>query len=494
MSEIAIGKTSDGRTIALPLQMATKHALITGSTGMGKTVTLQRIAEEFSRAGVPVFAADVKGDMSGMAAKEPNEKAMLRCKGIGYPYRPRSFPVQFWDLFGTHGTPIRTSVQDMGAELMARMLGLNATQAGALAIAFKKSDDEKEWMLTLDDLRWTLDDMLDQREDVCKKYGNITAASITTIQRNIMALEAQGGAELFGEPPFNICDLMRVHSDGLDMGDITGIINLIHADKLMEAPKLYATFLLWLLTELFRVLPEAGDLDRPKMVFFFDEAHLLFRDAAPALVQQIERLVRLVRSKGVGVFMVTQSPMDIPDAVLAQLGTRIQHCLRAYTPKDQRMVRASANAFRQNKKIDIQAAITTLGIGEALVSVLDPEGIPTIVEKVMIIPPSAKIGPVDDIVRRTAITNSEMYAKYRYGLEDMASALNFKNRMRVARGLDSIVFTGNYQEGQYRSYVPNLDPPKGPPRKTRRFYLWQLFKWSSVLAGLYTAYAVYGSI
>lgn len=478
MTDIEVGRA--GKTvISLPLCVANRHGLVTGSTGTGKTVTLQRLAEQFSSAGVPVFAADVKGDLSGVGASRVEDKAVARSSATGAPYRPTAYPVEFWDIFGLEGLQIRTSVQSMGAELLARMLGLNQTQEGTLAIAFRKSEDDQDWMLTLDDLRWTLDEMLEAREDICKKYGNITSASISTIQRQILALESQGGSNLFGEPPFLISDLIRLSPDG------RGIINLLSADKLLEAPKAYATFLLWLLTELFRKLPEVGDIDKPKIAFFFDEAHLLFRDAPPALIQQIERLVRLVRSKGVSVWMVTQSPADVPDSVLAQLGNRIQHALRAYTPKDQRMVRASAQAFRENRSVDVKKAITEMAVGEALVSLLDPAGVPAKVERVMISPPMAQIGPISTEERGVILMRSSLKSIYFYGAGE-ASVLTFKNRMRAERGLPEVSPVTEWQPGEFQNYLPSI-PSVVPPTLGRLYYARKLVFWSSILiaAGIF---------
>jgi DNA helicase HerA-like ATPase len=466
-NKILVGK-SGARAVELDLTMACRHGLVTGSTGTGKTVTLQRLAEEFSAAGVPVFAADIKGDLSGIAERRAEDKALARSQAIGLPYRPQSYPCAFWDIYGDSGLQIRTSVQAMGAELISRMLDLNQTQAGTLAIAFRKSEDDREWMLDLDDLRWTLDEMLEHREDVCRKYGNITTASISTIQRHVLALEQQGGHNLFGEPPFDIQDLLRLAEDG------RGVVNLLAAERLLESPKLYATFLLWLLTELFRVLPEAGDLNRPKIAFFFDEAHLLFRDAPPALIQQIERLVRLVRSKGVSVWMVTQSPTDVPDGVLAQLGNRIQHALRAYTQKEQKMVRASAAAFRENRGVDVKAAITTMGVGEA---------------RIMVAPPQAQIGPIPTLARD--MHESDLYRKYFYSAVSMASAAVFKNRMRAERGLSPLSTMQEWKPGEFQAYVPELVP--SPSRAAtiamrRRAASLDLLKWSAVLVALYLAF------
>lgn len=433
MRQIDIGTTADGRTISLPLKRANRHGLVTGSTGGGKTVTLQHLAEQFSAAGVPVFASDVKGDLSGIATHCPTE---------------------FWDLFGTHGLPIRTSVQEMGCELLARMLRLNDVQEGTLAIAFKKAEDEADFLLTLDDLRYALMDMLDNRETVSTKYGNVTASSINSIQRNLLTLESQGGQNLFGEPGFDIQDLMR--AEWQPGQDVRGVVNLLHADKLMEAPKLYATFLLWLLTELFRKLPEVGDTDKPTMIFFFDEAHLLFTDAPKNLIQQIERLVRLVRSKGVGVFFVTQSVSDVPQTVLSQLGTKIQHALRAFTPKDQAIIKATAAAFRENRGVDVRKDITTLPVGVAFVSVIDEDGIPTKVERVSIGKPVSQIGAIDALQREVILKARPLRQNYSYGHTAGEAAKIFDNRMRQVRGLRPISGNGDWSEGKYAEYVPNL--------------------------------------
>ncbi|MGB3338706.1 MAG: helicase HerA-like domain-containing protein [Devosia sp.] len=409
---INIGQTNAGQTIGLPLRFANRHGLITGATGTGKTVTLQRLAEQFSAAGVPVFAADIKGDLSGIATNAP---------------------VTFWDVFGEKGHPIRTSVQEMGPVLLARMLNLNETQAGTLAIALKRAEDQADYLLTLDDLRWQLQDMQDDRETVCQVYGNITAASIATIQRNVLTLEQQGGARLFGEPPFQITDLMRFVGD-------KGAVNLLHADGLMEAPKLYATLIYWLLTELFRKLPEIGDVEKPRLVFFFDEAHLLFNDAPKHLLESIERIVRLVRSRGVGVYFVTQSPSDVPDGVLAQLGNRIQHALRAYTPKEQRFVKAAARAFRPNAGVDVEKAVLEMGLGEALVSTLIGDGVPMPVERIRVALPSGQIGPISDLERSVLIEQSAFRVTYPAMVEGQRHIWEFQNRQRVARGLDVVPF------------------------------------------------------
>lgn len=451
MTAIPIARTASGKTVSLPLQFANRHGLITGATGTGKTVTLQRLAEEFSRQGVPVFAADAKGDLSGIgAAGDGNSPTGARGKTLLDNWRPEKFPVQFWDLYGAHGLPIRTSVTDMGAQLLSSMLNLNDAQSGAIEIAFRKADSEQSWMLTLNDLRWQLNDMLEERETVCRQFGNVTASSISAIQRNILALEAQGGDRLFGEPAFDIADLMRLDGDG------RGVVNLLHADKLLEAPKLYATFLLWLLTELFRRLPEAGDLDKPRLVFFFDEAHLLFTDAPKPLLQSIERLVRLVRSKGVGVYFVTQTPTDVPDSVLEQLGNRIQHALRAYTAKSLRKINAAADALRPNPAVNARAEITTLGIGEVLISLMEADNVPARVEKAKILPPAGQVGPISELERRVSIEATPLFARYSATMGEREAAHQFSNRVRLTRGLDPLPPpTGReWQEGDYLQFVP----------------------------------------
>ena len=459
---IRIGRT-DTAEIALLPRLANRHGLVTGATGTGKTVTLQRLAEQFSALGVPVFAADVKGDLSGIAAAgDPDGKPAARAASMGQPFAPAGCPTTLWDIFDVHGLPIRSSVHAMGPQLLSSMLDLNATQSGAMEIAFRKARDENEFMLTLDDLRWALNDMLEDRETVCRQYGNITASSISAIQRGILALEAQGGHALFGEPPFDVRDFLRVQ-------DGRGVVNLLHADQLLEAPKLYATFLLWLLTELFRQLPEVGDLDKPKLVFFFDEAHLLFRNAPRPLLDSIERLVRLVRSKGVGVFFVTQSPADIPDPVLAQLGNRIQHALRAYTPKDRRLVKASADAFRPNPKLKVAQEITDMPIGTALISVMQDDGAPTMVEKVRVYPPVSQIGPISEFERRALIDNSPLAPTYARRFEDGQMHREFITRMRATAGLPAIEHSGEtWQEGDYLKHIPRLPAPEPDrPRRSR---------------------------
>ena len=388
--------------------MANRHGLIAGATGTGKTVTLQVLAEGFSRHGVPVFLADVKGDLSGLSqAGETKPKLLERARTIGIAdFAPRGCPTLFWDLFGAQGHPIRATVSDMGPLLLARLLDLNDTQEGILNIAFNFADDEGLLLLDLNDLRSLLTHLADHAGELKTRYGNIGGTSVGAIQRSLLALEQQGADRFFGEPMLDLVDLMHTDFSG------QGVISILAADKLMQTPKAYATFLLWLLAELFEELPEVGDLPQPKLVFFFDEAHLLFNDAPKALVQQIEQVVRLIRSKGVGVYFVTQNPLDIPDAILGQLGNRVQHALRAFTPRDQKAVRAAAQTLRANPALDAEAAITELGVGEALVSLLDAKGTPGIVERALICPPASRIGPATPEERRQVMERSPLRGKY----------------------------------------------------------------------------------
>ena len=464
-SAIEIGQTDAGKMVSIPLAMATRHGLITGATGTGKTRTMQLMLEEFSRAGVPTFAADVKGDVSGIAALGDAASGFReRAAKLGAEWAPTAFPAAFWDIFAVHGLPIRTSIQAMGAGLLSRMLGLNPTQEGAMEIVFRKAEDDQAWMLTLEDLRWSLNDMLEEREEVSKRYGNVTASSIAAIQRNLLALESQGGDRLFGEAPFDIADFMRVDADG------RGVVNLLHADKLMEAPKLYATFLLWLLSELFRRLPEAGDLEKPKLVFFFDEAHLLFKDAPKNLVQQIERLVRLVRSKGVGVYFVTQSPLDVPANVLEQLGTRVLHAMRAHTAASLKTIRAAADTIRPNKAIKTREVLPVLGMGEALISVIGDDNVPTMVERVRILPPTGQIGPISDLERSAIIEGSDLGRKYRATVPAAEASYAFIRRMKEQRGIDPGLDTGPapYEPGLYLKYLPEVVEEREGPGTVRR--------------------------
>ncbi|RDE10511.1 helicase HerA-like C-terminal domain-containing protein [Pelagibacterium lacus] len=383
----------------LPLSFANRHGLVTGATGTGKTVTLQILAEGFSRAGVPVFCADIKGDVAGLSqAGEPQDFLAERAATIGFDdYQYTDFPVIFWDLFGRQGHPIRTTVSEMGPLLLSRMLDLNATQEGILNATFKLADDEGLLLLDFKDLRSLLAHVAERRTELSARYGNISTASVGAIQRALLVLEQQGGEQFFGEPALSISDLMRTDSRG------RGYISVLAADELMLAPRLYAIFLLWLLSELFEELPEVGNPDKPKLVFFFDEANLLFDEAPDALRNKIEQVVKLVRSKGVGVYFVTQNPADIPEPVLAQLGNRIQHALRAYTPREQKAVRIAAQSFRPNPAFDTAEVITQLGTGEALVSVLEGKGVPSVVGRTLIRPPSSRMGPIGT-AERDAVT------------------------------------------------------------------------------------------
>jgi len=388
-------------------QMANRHGLITGATGTGKTVTLQTLAEHFSSIGVPCFMSDVKGDLSGISqpgggnAKVAERVGMLKLEGFEH----QGYPVTLWDPFGEAGHPVRATVSDMGPLLLSRMLDLNETQAGVLNLVFKVADDNGLLLLDLKDLRSMLAFVGDNAKEFTTEYGNVSPASIGAIQRGLLALESQGGEQIFGEPMLNIADLIQT-----DRG--RGVINILSADRLMQSPKLYATLLLWLLAELFENLPEAGDLDKPKLVFFFDEAHLLFSDAPDALVEKIEQVVRLIRSKGVGVYFVTQNPADVPDKVLSQLGNRVQHALRAFSARDQKAVRAAAETMRDNPELDEAAVITELGVGEALVSFLDEKGRPGVVERAFIVPPQGQIGPITDVQRRQLMQASLVAGVY----------------------------------------------------------------------------------
>ena len=392
----------------LALKYANRHGLVTGATGTGKTVSLQVMAEGFSRAGVPVFCADVKGDLSGIAMKgEPKDFLASRAETIGFDdYVFESFPTMFWDLFGQQGHPIRTTVSEMGPLLLARMLGLNDTQEGVLNIAFKLADDEGLALLDLKDLRALLIHMDERDKEISATYGRVSSASIGSIQRALLVLEQQGGENFFGERALDIADMMRTDRDG------RGYVSVLAADQLMQAPRLYATFLLWLLSELFEELPEVGNPDKPKLVFFFDEAHLLFDEAPKALLDKVEQVVKLVRSKGVGVYFVTQNPADIPEEVLAQLGNRVQHALRAYTPREQKAVRVAAETFRANPEFDTAEAITQLGVGEALVSTLEQKGVPSIVGRTLMRPPSSRMAPITPAERESIIAMSPVSGLY----------------------------------------------------------------------------------
>src|SRR5438477_5841794 len=391
----------------LTLGLTNRHGLVTGATGTGKTVTLQVLAEGLARAGVPVFAADIKGDLSGIsAAGEAKDFILQRAKQMDLAFQPDEFSTIFWDVFGEQGHPVRATVSEMGPLLLSRMMDLNDVQEGVLNVAFRVADEQGLLLLDMKDLRAILSYIADHAADLTTQYGNVSKATVGTIQRQLLVLENQGGPKFFGEPALELKDFMKVDSDG------RGTINILAADKLMESPRLYATFLLWLLSELFQVLPEVGDPEKPKLVFFFDEAHLLFNDAPKALMDKIEQVVRLIRSKGVGVYFVTQNPLDVPDKVLAQLGNRVQHALRAFTPRDQKAVRAAAETFRANPKLDTATVISELGKGEALVSFLEGNGTPSMVERCMVRPPSARVGPVTPDERKGVVMKSPVKGKY----------------------------------------------------------------------------------
>ena len=411
--------------LALLPALANRHGLITGATGTGKTVTLQVLAERFSSIGVPVFMADVKGDLSGLAAPgADSDKLKQRLQSLGInDWTPERFPVTFWDVTGEQGHPVRATVSDMGPVLFSRLLKLNDIQSGVLQLVFKIADDQGLLLLDLKDLRAMVQHVGDCAKEYTTEYGNVSAASIGAIQRGLLALEQQGGERFFGEPMLDIADLMQ--TDGAQNGK--GVINILAADKLMASPAVYSTFLLWLLSELFESLPEVGDPEKPRMVFFFDEAHLLFNDAPPALLEKIEQVVRLVRSKGVGIYFVTQNPLDIPDKVLGQLGNRVQHALRAFTPRDQKAVATAAQTLRPNPAFDAAAVITELGVGEALISFLDEKGRPHIVERAFILPPASRIGPLTAAERQAVIQASLVYGVYEKTVDRESAFEKLKN-------------------------------------------------------------------
>jgi len=420
---IFVGKGSKPEVLTLAL--ANRHGLVTGATGTGKTVTLQVLAEGLSRAGVSVFAADVKGDLSGISeAGEAKEAFVARAKSLGLDYEPDQFPVVFWDLFGEQGHPIRATISEMGPLLLSRLMDLNDVQEGVINICFRVADEQGLVILDLKDLRAVLGFISDHAAELTVQYGNVSKATIGTIQRQLLVLENQGGSKFFGEPALALKDFICTDRDG------RGFVNILAADKLMESPRLYATFLLWLLSELFEELPEVGDPPKPKLCFFFDEAHLLFNDAPKALLDKIEQVVRLIRSKGVGVYFVTQNPLDVPDKVLAQLGNRVQHALRAFTPRDQKAVRAAAETFRANPKLDTAKVIMELGKGEALVSFLEGNGTPSMVERCMIRPPSARLGPITPEERKALIASSPVKGKYDQAIDSDSAYEELQRRMQ----------------------------------------------------------------
>ncbi|MDL2313911.1 DUF853 domain-containing protein [Desulfovibrio sp. OttesenSCG-928-C14] len=426
---------AEGQGIYLEPGMANRHGLITGATGTGKTVTLQTLAESFSQMGVPVFAADMKGDLSGVAETGGNKSSVTKRVGAwglearGFAYQ--GFPVQFWDIFGARGTPVRATMEDMGPLLLARLLDLNDTQSAVLTVVFRIAKDEELDIVDLKDLRTVLEYAALNADKYSVKYGNIAKASIASIQRGLATLEHDGAELFFGEPALDINDFMQTEGG-------KGVINILAADALISSPKLYSSFLVWLMTKLFEVLPEAGDLPKPKLVFFFDEAHLLFSDAPKVLLDKVEQVVRLIRSKGVGIYFITQTPSDIPDSILGQLGNRVQHALRAYTPRDQKALKAAAQSFRANPAFDTEKAIAELGVGEALVSFLDVKGAPAPVERASVLPPQSQIGPLDEAKRQELIKQSLVYRYYsraedRVSAYEILSAQLSENRDEKAR-------------------------------------------------------------
>nr|WP_314528712.1 helicase HerA-like domain-containing protein [uncultured Brevundimonas sp.] len=422
-----LGQSDAAQPENLLFNRANRHGVVAGATGTGKTVTLQIMAQGFSDAGVPVFCADVKGDLSGISQiGTPSEKLIARATEMGLTLTPRAAPVVFWDLYGQKGHPIRTTVSEIGPVLMARMLNLNEVQEGVLTVVFHVADKEGLLLLDLDDLRSLLVYVGENADRIGREVGNVAPASIAAIQRSLLQVEQQGGDAFFGEPALKLEDMIRVGLDG------RGQVNVLDSTRLMNSPRLYAAFLLWLLSELFEQLPEVGDPDKPRLVFFFDEAHLLFNDAPRALLEKVEQVVRLIRSKGVGVYFVTQNPADIPDSVLAQLGNRIQHALRAYTPSEQKGLKAASQSFRVNPAFDTAEAIQALGVGEALVSVLDEKGAPTIVARTKIRPPASRLGPATDAERAAIMAASPVRGLYDQVLNRESAAEILANRHSAA--------------------------------------------------------------
>ena len=432
-----------GEQVALLPKMANRHGLIAGATGTGKTITLQGLAEEFSCMGVPVFLSDVKGDLSGISQPgKTHPKVQERVDRIGLQdFSFQGFPVTFWDVFGEQGHPVRATITDMGPLLLSRLLNLNETQQGVLTLVFRVADDNGWLLLDLKDLRAMLQFVAENAGEFRTLYGNISAASVGAIQRRLLVLEEQGGLKLFGEPALNLQDMLQTDESGL------GVINLLASEQLMKAPLLYGTFLLWLLAELFETMPEVGDQEKPRLVLFFDEAHLLFDDAPEILIDKVEQVVRLIRSKGVGVYFVTQNPMDVPDKVLGQLGNRVQHALRAFTPRDQKAVKAAAETFRPNPQLDTRQVITELGVGEALVSTLDAKGQPTVVQRTLIRPPRSKMGPITDAERSQMMTNSLVAGVYDTPIDrESAHEILLSRAEQMAREQHSAEVAKNQEE------------------------------------------------
>ena len=458
-----IGKSDDNYPALLP-QMLNRHGLITGATGTGKTVTLQSIAERLSYIGVPVFMADVKGDLSGIgAAGTLTPRLEERVQELGLTgFTPYASSVSLWDVFSEKGIPVNATISQMGPLLLARLLNLNDTQTGVLQLVFKVADDNGLLLIDLKDLRAMVQHVGENAADYSSEYGNIAAASIGAIQRGLLTLDEQGGSIFFGEPMLDIADLMRVDSNG------RGVINVLAAEKLYLSPMLYSTFLLWLLSKLFERLPEAGDLDKPKLVFFFDEAHLLFNNAQDALIDKVEQVVRLIRSKGVGIYFVTQNPLDVPDRILGQLGNRVQHALRAFTPRDQKAVQVAAETMRANPKFDAATIIGELGVGEALVSFLDEKGRPGIVERAIIFPPASRMGPLQPEERRTLIDTSPLKAVYAEGIdrESAYEVLKGKSVANNTKAAPGAIPAPASSAGAPSRQVEGVPPPTSHPHHT----------------------------
>jgi uncharacterized protein len=454
MPEPIVVAFADKDPLCILPKLANRHGLIAGATGTGKTVTLQSLAQSFSQLGVPSFLADVKGDLAGLSqAGGNNPKVADRLKQFGLDKRPfAACPVTFWDVYGEQGHPVRTTIEDMGPLLLARLLNLNEIQEGVLTITFRVAANRKMPMLDYKDVRAMLQDVAENAKSLTTEYGNISAASIGAIQRALLALEQQGGDKFFGEPALNLDDFIQTNSQG------QGYVNILAADKLMSSPKVYATFLMWMLTKLYEKLPEIGDPEKPKLVFFFDEAHLLFNDAQPALLAKIEQVVRLIRSKGVGVYFITQSPADVPDTVLAQLGNRVQHALRAFTPRDQKVVKTAADTFRPNPKLNTAQAITELAVGEALVSFLEESGTPAIVQRALVVPPASRLGPITPAERKAALDNSIVRGQYEKSVDRDSAYEMLKKRTEAA--------AENDDAGAQ---------PKGKQSKTEKAGFWIVF-------------------
>ncbi|MFN4098716.1 MAG: helicase HerA-like domain-containing protein [Pararhodobacter sp.] len=459
---IFIGGGGEGYAVpeTLLLKYANRHGLIAGATGTGKTITMQVMAEEFSRAGVPVFLTDIKGDVGGMAlAGAPRDAFQRRADQIGLgPLVQEAMPVTFWDLFGQHGHPVRTTLAEMGPLLLSRILELTDAQEGVINVAFRLADDEGWPILDLPDLRAVLLFLAENRQAMSATYGNVTTASIGAIQRRLLVLENQGAAGFFGEPALEIADLMRVTQEG------RGQVNILHAERLMNTPRLYATFLLWLLSELFEELPEVGDAAKPKLVFFFDEAHLLFTGAPRALIEKVEQVARLIRSKGVGVYFITQNPDDVPETVLSQLGNRVQHALRAFTARDQQALRRAAQTYRPNPRFDTGEAIRDVGVGEAVTSFLEDKGVPGIVERTLIRPPASAMGPCDEAVRRQVIATSPLGRKYDTAVDrDSAHEMLARRAGEAAQQAGADEATERYSRAR-RYQPPGAVRPEQAPR------------------------------